>query len=110
MSARSLLVKQLPCIACAIEGVQQATPTEAHHCNIGGLAGQKRRGDAYQLPLCAHHHRGEPPPGMSKTQAVHKFGPSLALDSRQFRFAYGSDDQLLAITNAQLERQCPQIA
>jgi hypothetical protein len=110
MSAHSLLVKQLECIACEIEGVRQATPTEAHHCNVGGKAGQKRRGDAYQLPLCAHHHRGEPPPGMSKTQAVHKYGPSLALDSRQFRFAYGSDDQLLALTNTKLESLCPTTA
>ncbi len=110
MSAHSMLVKRLACIACEIEDVPQPSPTEAHHCNVGGLAGQKRRGDAYQLPLCAFHHRGEPPAGMNKSEATYEYGPSLALDSKQFRFAYGTDDQLLALVELKLARLEPATA
>ncbi len=104
MSAHSLLVKQLPCIACEIEGVEQPSPTEAHHQNLGGLAGQKRLGDDHQVPLCAWHHRGEPPRNTNKSEATYYFGPSLALDSKQFRFCYGQDYQLLELTNERLKR------
>lgn len=104
MSAHSLLVKQLPCICCEIEDVSQPNPTEAHHLNEGGHAGQRRRGDEYQIPLCQWHHRGVRPVGMTRDAMSHLYGPSLALDSKQYHFAYGSDDELLAMTNAKLAR------
>lgn len=113
MSERSLLVKQLACIACEIEGInpeKQCGCTESHHLNLDGKAGQKRRGDAFQIPLGAWHHRGVRLPGWSIEQMTHKFGPSLVTDSRQFRFSYGTDDQLLALTNSKLERLVPATA
>lgn len=110
MSARSPLVRMLPCIACSIEGVPQPFRTESHHLNAGGHAGQKRRGDEYQIPLEAWHHRGQLLPGMTRDQMTHRFGPSLVHDSKQFRFAYGSDDQLLALTNTKLAQLVPEIA
>lgn len=110
MSARSLLVRQLECIACSIEGVAQPFPTESHHLNAGGHAGQKRRGDEFQIPLDAWHHRGQLLPGMGLDAMTHKYGPSLATDSRQFRFSYGTDDQLLALTNRKLAQLVPETA
>jgi hypothetical protein len=104
MSAHSLRVKELACLACEIEGVQQPSITESHHQNLGGLAGQKRLGDTFQIPLCGWHHRGEPPRNVTKSEATYIFGPSLACDSKQFRFCYGTDDQLLALTNDKLRR------
>jgi len=41
---------------------------------------------------------------MNNDAMTHEYGPSLALDSKQFRFAYGSDDSLLQLTNIKLER------
>jgi hypothetical protein len=102
MSARSPLVKSLQCIACQKEGCEQLQSTEEHHLNVGGKAGQKRRGNEYSIPLCGHHHRGEPPEGMTATDAYVILGPSLARNSVQFRCEYGSDDALLAETNEQL--------
>ena len=94
MSARSLLVKSLPCTACEMDGFPQQSPTEEHHLNQFGLAGKKRLGDDYSIPLCAGHHRGILP-------LPH--GPSLARSSRLFRMTYGNDDVLLAITNDKLK-------
>jgi hypothetical protein len=103
MSARSEHVRALPCIACQIEGIQQPAPTEEHHLNLGGKAGQKRRGDDYSIPLCAWHHRGDPAKGMTADLTTYTYGPSLARSSKLFRFTYGSDDQLLALTNLKLK-------
>lgn len=110
MSAHSLQVKRLPCLACEIEDVSQPSPTEAHHLNEGGHAGQKRRGDEYQIPLCQWHHRGVAPRGMTRDVMTHLYGPSLALDSKQFRFSYGRDDDLLATTQHKLARLEPEVA
>lgn len=110
MSANSLQVKRLPCLACEIEDVSQPNKTEAHHLNEGGHAGQKRRGDEFQIPLCQWHHRGVRPVGMSREVMTHLYGPSLALDSKQFRFAYGDDDSLLAITKHKLAQLEPEVA
>jgi hypothetical protein len=98
LSARPLLIRRLPCVACEIEDKPQPMPTEEHHLNLGGLAGQKRRGDDYSIPLCRWHHQGHRPMGMSTDVMVHLYGPSLK-DSRQFRLSYGSDDALLAHAN-----------
>jgi hypothetical protein len=104
VSARSPLVRALPCIACTIEGLpEQCGPTEEHHLNLDGHAGQKRLGDEYSIPLGRYHHRGEPPPGMTAVDAAIKYGPSLARQSRQFRAQYGVDSELLRRTNELLE-------
>lgn len=110
MTSRSMLIKRLRCIACTIEGVDQPNPTEAHHCNEGGHAGQKRRGDDAQLPLCGWHHRAVRPVGMSCDAMTHIYGPSLALDSKQFRFAYGQDDVLLIPVNRDVAQLLPETA
>jgi hypothetical protein len=76
------------CLACRKEGLANPN-TQVHHLNVGGKAGQKRRGHDFTIPLCPWHHQG------------HGFGPgpSLAKQSKAFRAAYGTDDELLAWTN-----------
>lgn len=101
---RNLRIKELPCIACEIEGCAQLMPTEAHHLNLDGKAGQKRRGDDYTIPLCTWHHRGVAPEGIKPGDAAFYMGPSLQQNSKLFRYTYGSDDHLLALTNGKLER------
>lgn len=103
MSARSILVKQLKCLACEIEDVDQPAITHEHHLNLGGKAGQKRLGDEYSVALCAWHHVGEPPNGMTASEATFHYGPSLARSSRRFRECYGEDVKLLMITNEKLQ-------
>ena len=100
---RMAVVKQMPCIACAVFA-SICGPTEVHHLNLGGRAGQKRRGDQYTIPLGAWHHRGEPKNGKTASYMRTLYGPSLARESRAFRRCYGTDDELLAKTNELLEQ------
>lgn len=102
MSARSPLVRALPCIACEQEQVLQPSRTTEHHLNLGGKAGQKRLGDNYSVPLCEWHHQGYPPGEITASQATFLFGPSLARNSKMFRQTYGTDAELLAKTNERL--------
>lgn len=110
MSARSPLVRRLPCIACSIEGAEQPNATTEHHLNGGGNAGQKRRGDKFSVALCRWHHLGDLLPGMTRDEMAHKWGPSKVYDPRQFKFAYGGDENLLALTNAKLASLVPEVA
>lgn len=103
MTTHSLLVKQLPCICCEIEGQTQPLPTHAHHLNLGGHAGQKRRGDEYQIPLCAWHHVGEPVMGSTASEMTYVYGPSYARSSKRFRELYGDDETLWNLTNERLK-------
>lgn len=98
MSARSLLVKSLPCLACEIQQCSQPNGTEEHHL----LSGGKRRGDDYSIPLCKWHHRSETRWGHSTLYMTNKYGPSLAKGSKPFHERYGTDEELLAITNENL--------
>jgi len=97
--ARFAHFSRIGCIACRLAGQTDCGPTEAHHL----LSGNKRRGHAYSIPLGSHHHRGEPPEGMTAKQAAEWYGPSLARQSKAFRALYGSDDVLLAEVNRRIE-------
>ncbi len=99
MTTRSAKIRELSCVCCGVEGVDQPNPTEAHHCNEGGKHGKKRRGDEFQLPLCGWHHRGLTPEGMTASYAKFMYGPSFALSPRQWRETYFGDEFLLSITN-----------
>jgi hypothetical protein len=82
-------LKEIGCIACWMEGDMNVHP-EIHHLNLGGHAGQKRRGDEFTIPLCEWHHQGKVP---------ERRGPSLKWSPKVFREKYGTDDQLLAKVN-----------
>ena len=98
-------LKQMRCIACTIcVETSRFMPTvrtvpEIHHL----LSGNKRIGHMATLPLCVHHHRGEPSNGLSKTTMAAIHGPSLALSSRLFHQHFGTDEELLARVNSLLE-------
>jgi hypothetical protein len=102
-------LKAMGCVACLI---MRITPcgNEIHHLNSFGHAGMERRGDRYTISLGAWHHRGEPPEGMTATQAEAKYGPSLARSSKRFREKFGSDDELLSQTDERLAQLLPAIA
>ena len=91
-------LKEMGCIASWLDG-RMNVPAEIHHLNLGGKAGQARRGDDCTIPLSAWHHRGEPLPGYTATRMHEVYGPSLARHSREFRARYGSDEELLAKVN-----------
>lgn len=68
---------------------------DIHHLNLGGHAGQKRRGDRFTICLCPWHHRAVPLPGLDLKRTETLCGPSLARSPRLFRETWGSDDDLL---------------
>lgn len=101
-------LKEMGCIACWKEGLPNVPP-EIHHLNLGGRAGQKRRGDEFTIPLCRWHHRGRTMGNRNAQLMRLLYGPSLAHDSRKFREQYGQDDALLAKVN-DLIRQMDDVA
>lgn len=102
-------LRAMGCIACWIDGRKnydvflRCGPVEIHHLNLGGKAGQKRRGHDFTLPLGAWHHRAICHPHFEHAVTMEAiYGPSLARAPRKFRERYGSDDELLAQVNALL--------
>jgi hypothetical protein len=97
-------LKEMGCIACRLEGerLAQCGPTEIHHLNEGGKAGQKRRGDEFTIALGKWHHQGVSVGNATNAGMARLFGPSLAKQSREFRKRYGSDDELLAKTDQRI--------
>jgi hypothetical protein len=94
----------MPCVACQELGVHaQPLPTEAHHLNAGGRAGQKRRGPEFSVPLCGWHHRGVPLGKVPANLMAAVYGPSLARQSKAFRARFGDDDHLLELTNKRMK-------
>lgn len=101
-------LKEMGCLPCWMQGRMNVF-AEIHHQNLGGKAGQKRRGDEFTVPLCPWHHRGETAGDhITKSDMRRHYGPSLACESKAFRERFGSDDALLAKTNeliAKLDEQ-----
>lgn len=87
-------IYEIGCICCRKLG-KLRIPCQAHHLNLGGMAGQKRRGDLFTIGLCPWHHAGEYPNGHTEDGMLEEFGPSYKLHSRRFREKFGNDDALL---------------
>lgn len=98
--ARFEALHEIGCICCRKRGFS-SWPVEIHHL----LSGNRRRGHAQTIPLCAWTHRGVVLPGWSMSSMTDVFGPSLAHGSKPFHAAFGSDDSLLAEVNALIEQR-----
>ena len=94
--ARFEAFKTIGCIACRKHNVLNYH-TECHHL----LSGNKRRGHQFTIPLCPWHHRAFT--HLSREQARETWGPSLAEGSKPFHERYGSDEELLKMTNELIE-------
>lgn len=73
------------CAACRLRGNRrQPGPTEIHHRTVGDLHGNKQLGQHATVALCSWHHRGTHT--YLKACAVMRdvYGPSLALNKREF--------------------------
>lgn len=79
-------------------------PCQVHHLNLGGKAGQKRRGKKFSIGLCPWHHQGQPIMA-TEAQTRAALGPSLAHESRAFRQEFGTDDALLAEENELIKQR-----
>lgn len=88
-------IHRLPCCACVQWGLNQPNRTEAHHI-VSQSYRKHSGGDQATIPLCGHHHRGEPIMGASIKEMTRKYGPSLADNKRMFVATFGSERELLA--------------
>ena len=97
------LIHGMRCVACEIDGYgTQAGRTEAHHIVDKGY--RRLSGDHQAtIPLCSHHHRGEPFTDWSKARMALVYGPSLAYSKREFVKRYGSERELLAKVDQRLQ-------
>lgn len=96
--ARFQRLQELGCICCRLwAGRYRAI--DVHHLLSGGV----RAGHQDTIPLCPWHHRGVCPPGYGVRSAEHALGPSLAISKREFKAAFGTERELLEITNQRLE-------
>jgi hypothetical protein len=90
---RLAAVSSLPCLPCLIDGFP-AVPATVQHV----VEARKRLGDFFSYPSCPWHHQAGMSGNVDKLTA--RYGPSLALDRREFATRYGSERQLVAITDA----------
>lgn len=84
-------------IGCIVSGSREY---EVHHLTDGG----RRLGHAFSIPLHPWYHRGVPYAGFSQAAMTERFGPSLAKSKPQFESKFGSELELLELTNKKLER------
>ena len=82
-------------MCCQIESIKQPFRTEGHHIVDKGYR-KYSGGDESRLPLCAWHHRGLCVDGITTSEMIYKYGPSLALHKKTFIDTYGTERELLA--------------
>ena len=84
-------VRDLPCVICTEYGMQQNTPTAAHHC-IHGRHGTRKSPDCMAIPLCEGHHQG-----LFDTSKI-----ALHQQPSRWRAEYGNDTDWISWVEARL--------
>lgn len=90
-------LRRIGCVACLLDGVYN-DQIDIHHL----APGRKRIGNHATLPMCSWHHRGVPDIISAKETKARR-GPSMALDKREFKERYGSEEGLLEFVNQLIE-------
>lgn len=93
------LIKQIGCVCCLMEGIEERY-CEWHHLTKSGFT----QGNAATIGICPWHHRGQCEEGMTSTMMRAKYGPSLAKGSKPFYANYGSYEFLLGYQDTLIER------
>ena len=97
-AARYTALHAIGCIACLIGAVKASGVIEMHHLVDKGTR-KLSGGNKATIPLCDWHHRGVPHIAVGKTYMRERFGPSMALEGKEFAKVYGSQRELLARVN-----------
>lgn len=96
--ARFQRLQEMGCVCCRLFTGRYRAP-DIHHLVEGG----RRLGHSYTVPLCEWHHRGLPPAPWNANLAEMWLGPSLAASKRRFVAVFGTERELLDLTNQRLE-------
>jgi hypothetical protein len=95
-------LREIGCLACLIDGLPMPCgPVEVHHLVDNGYR-RLSGGNQATIPLGAYHHRGQPLIDKDIRYMRERFGPSMALERREFDKVYGSQRDLLARVNEML--------
>lgn len=98
-------IKRMPCVCCSLIPTAQPHPTEIHHLVDKGNR-RASGGHMATIPLCMWHHRAVPRLEIGRTKMLMIYGPSLKFQGGKGEFSnrWGTERELLAITNQRLER------
>lgn len=88
---RILSFGSIGCIVSNLYKNEPHTPYDVHHLN--------RDGHLNTIPLSPWFHRGVPNTGVSQKRMRELYGPSLAINKREFEAVFGTEEFLLAETN-----------
>jgi hypothetical protein len=88
---------RIGCIACHIDG--RYSQGDVHHIVTNGYR-RLSGGNASTIILCPWHHRSVCPDDLTVTYMRAMWGPSMALESKEFARVYGSQRELLARVNS----------
>ena len=102
--ARLDAIQDMPCCACVIEGIDQPNATEANHLVDKGYR-KHSGGHMATIPLCGWHHRAEPLMELTRREMIVIYGPSMKTSKRDFVAMYGTERELLAITDEALTKR-----
>lgn len=107
--ARFRALNELGCIVTLVYFNTHGTPGDIHH--VLNQETGRRYDDEHEHTICLTpwYHRGQPPSNRFGTQlsiatAERSFGPSMALNRPAFVARFGTDVELLEMTNALLQR------
>lgn len=90
-------VKRLQCVICTSFGMQQNSPTEAHHVKSGRF-GSLKTPDRMAIPLChSHHNKLRPYPGDEDKIGFHNAQAT-------WESLYGEDHLYSAVTQDRIAR------
>jgi hypothetical protein len=96
---RYAALRRIGCIACVIGGFpQHCGPVEVHHLVDKGYR-KHSGGNLATIPLARYHHQGIPFMDRTVTWMRSVYGPSMALESKEFARVFGSQRDLLAKVN-----------
>lgn len=100
---RERRARAIGCLCCVLnleaDGLATGLPDTKQHCNLGGWHGAPNRGERFTFIACTWHHQGYLLPGYTTTTMTAAYGPSLAKGSKPFRARYGTDDELIHLTD-----------
>lgn len=98
--ARYDKLHSMGCLPCAKDRI--FSQIDVHHLTDKGTR-KLSGGNKASIPCCPWHHRGQPPDGWRVSDAYEFYGPSLRLHKREFIARYGTERQLLAEVDQQIE-------
>lgn len=90
----------LGCVCC-LKRTGQYVPPQIHHLVDKGYR-KHSGGNQSTVPLCPFHHQGLLPEGRTYEQIRSVYGPSMFHEAKEFARIFGSQRDLLAMTNEML--------